>query len=447
MWLSRPCGSRCHMACCWLRQTLVLLHWLFQLVIHGSACLGSVAAKSRSRAWTQLDVFPSAVCAWALWGRTRDGLTVPFCPSMTCLLPLYSPFFFLCDHHCSGPRVMQRRDRQKKNSTCISDYSLGACICCLHSAHTNLSSHTGRHNKQVFHSAAGNAKYIYSEKNYNNSTFTPATHPWPIFPNCAISLFIPFTSVDTIHSFHVRGHYSFLSRPWTLFIPFTSVDTIHSFHFLFLGDRSLNPITSLRTWVPTSPVVSTRLIPSDRACLGMPAHHAYSTYVLSLHPRFNLWSQLLPSTSTKVTSTIVSCDLQSRLLMLLYSGLPIAELTRTSLTNTWNRGTRGTEEHVEQRNTRNTRNTRSTRWSQNKINAKAPNSGVERNTICYNHYYSWQPRGFGSWDSASHWDTLWHAPPYVLFSWMAVSASQNVSQCDAESQESTPRCCQIRKGV
>ena len=37
-------------------------------------------------------------------------------------------------------------------------------------------------------------------------------------------------SVDTIHSFHVREHYSFLSRPWTLFIPFTSVDTIHSFH-------------------------------------------------------------------------------------------------------------------------------------------------------------------------------------------------------------------------
>ena len=135
--------------------------------------------------------------------------------------------------------------------------------------------------------------------------------------------------MDAIHSFHVRGHYSFLSLSFSL------------------GDRSLNPITSRRTWVSTPPVVSTRLIPSGRACLGMPAHHAYSTYVLSLHLRFNLWSRLLPSTSTKVASTIVSCDLQSRLWMLLYSGLPIAELTRTSLTDTWNRGTRGTEEHVE----------------------------------------------------------------------------------------------------
>ena len=94
------------------------------------------------------------------------------------------------------------------------------------------------------------------------------------------TLFIPFTSVDTIHSFHVCGHYSFLSRLWTLFFPFTSVDTIHSFHvcghylflsrpwtlfipftFFSLGDRSLNPITFLRMWVSTPPAVSTRLIP------------------------------------------------------------------------------------------------------------------------------------------------------------------------------------------
>ena len=43
----------------------------------------------------------------------------------------------------------------------------------------------------------------------------------------------------------------------------------------------------------------------------MPARHACSSYVLSLHPRFNHWSRLLPSTSTKVASYIVSCDLQS----------------------------------------------------------------------------------------------------------------------------------------
>ena len=63
----------------------------------------------------------------------------------------------------------------------------------------------------------------------------------------------------------------------------------------------------------------------------------------------------LRSISTKVASTIVSCDLQSHLWMCLYSGLPIAKLTRNLLT------TRGTEEHVEQRGTRNTRKTRKTR--------------------------------------------------------------------------------------
>ena len=41
--------------------------------------------------------------------------------------------------------------------------------------------------------------------------------------------------------------------------------------------------------------------------------------------------------------------------MRLYSGLPIAELTRTSLMDTWNRGTRGTEGHEEHEDTRNTR--------------------------------------------------------------------------------------------
>ena len=47
--------------------------------------------------------------------------------------------------------------------------------------------------------------------------------------------------------------------------------------------------------------------------------------------------------------------------MRLYSGLPIAELTRTSLTDTWNRGTRGPEEHEENEEHEDTRNTRNTR--------------------------------------------------------------------------------------
>ena len=50
LWLSRPCRSRYHVACCWLLCAFVFLHWFFQLTIHGSACLGSPAPESRSRA-------------------------------------------------------------------------------------------------------------------------------------------------------------------------------------------------------------------------------------------------------------------------------------------------------------------------------------------------------------------------------------------------------------
>ena len=148
--------------------------------------------------------------------------------------------------------------------------------------HKSLLSHWTSQQTEVFYSAAGNAKYIYSGKITTIViSHSPHTHDRYNFP--------------TVRH-HVRGHYSFLSRPWTLFIPFTSVDTIHSFHFLFSRDRSLNLITSLRTWVSTPPAVSTRLIPSGRVCLGVPAHHACSTYMLSLHLRFNLWSRLLPIT-------------------------------------------------------------------------------------------------------------------------------------------------------
>ena len=73
--------------------------------------------------------------------------------------------------------------------------------------------------------------------------------------------------------------------------------------------------------------------------------------------------------------------------MRLYSGLPIAELTRTSLTDTWNRGTRGTEGHEEYEDTRR---------SQNKINAMATlhrykrghtpriQKGLKRPTLAWN---------------------------------------------------------------
>ena len=133
---------------------------------------------------------------------------------------------------------------------------------------------------------------------------------------------------------------------------------------------------------------------------------------MSLHPRFNLWSRsrLLPSTSTKVASHLVSCDLQSRLWMLLYSGLPIAELNpglpianylelrsrHVEQRSTWNRGARGTREPREiwrhedykvkpKRNHCHGHTPQAQKGPYPRIQkgAKTPNSGVERNTIRY----------------------------------------------------------------
>ena len=72
--------------------SIVLLLWLFQLAIHSSACLGSLTAESRGRDWTQLDAFPSPLLAWAVRDCTHAGLIVLLGPSMTCLLPVYTPF-------------------------------------------------------------------------------------------------------------------------------------------------------------------------------------------------------------------------------------------------------------------------------------------------------------------------------------------------------------------
>ena len=85
---------------------------------------------------------------------------------------------------------------------------------------TNLSSHTGRHNKQFFHSAAGNAK-IYL-KNYNIIP-PPHTPNGNIHPHNIIihSLFFP---ISPFTLFHFLGN--FLTS-WTL--PFLG-------HFLFLRD-------------------------------------------------------------------------------------------------------------------------------------------------------------------------------------------------------------------
>ena len=94
LWLIRLCRSRCHLACCWLQQAFVFLHWLFQLAIHGSACLGFLTAASCSRAWTQLDVFPSPLLGWAV-RETAHMMDWLFClahPWLTSCQP--TPRFF-----------------------------------------------------------------------------------------------------------------------------------------------------------------------------------------------------------------------------------------------------------------------------------------------------------------------------------------------------------------
>ena len=62
-----------------------------------------------------------------------------------------------------------RIDR-KRNSTINLTTDSGACYLCLS---TNLSSHTGRHNKQFFHSAAGERQNIFEKLQYHPAPHTP----------------------------------------------------------------------------------------------------------------------------------------------------------------------------------------------------------------------------------------------------------------------------------
>ena len=112
---------------------------------------------------------------------------------------------------------------------------------------TNLSSHTGRHNKQFFHSAAGNAK-IYL-KNYN------------IIPRLTLLM---ETFIHTYHhSFTVLSDKSIytVSLPWKLF---DFLDTSFSWTLSFpqgpyfssfsLGTLPYIYFTFLSSWVSNPPI-------------------------------------------------------------------------------------------------------------------------------------------------------------------------------------------------
>ena len=139
---------------------------------------------------------------------------------------------------------------------------------------TNLSSHTGRHNKQFFHSAAGNAK-IYL-KNYN------------IIPRLTLLM---ETFIHTYnHSFTVLSAKSIntVSLPWKLS---DFLDTSFSWTLSF----PLGPYFSSFLWGPFNfillqivglhPTVTTRLI-SGRACLGVST--IKSAALMFPPPRVNL---------------------------------------------------------------------------------------------------------------------------------------------------------------
>ena len=179
-------------------------------------------------------------------------------------------------HRCSPERntqtMVQRKDRQKKEFHDQSDYRQW---CMLLMSSTNLSSHTGRHNKQFFHSAAGNAK-IYL-KNYN------------IIPRLTLLM---ETFIHTYHrSFTVLSDKSIytVSLPWKLS---DFLDTSFSwtlsfpqgpyFSSFFSGDRYL---FHLPQFVGLQPTDTTRLI-SGRACLGVST--IKSAALTSPPPRVNL---------------------------------------------------------------------------------------------------------------------------------------------------------------
>ena len=132
---------------------------------------------------------------------------------------------------------------------------------------TNLSSHTGRHNKQFFHSAAGNAKiYLKKLQQYHPAPHTPNGN---IHPHIIIhSLFFPPSPLTL---FHFLGN--FLTS-WTL---------LFLGHFLFLWDLisllfsgDLLIFSYFNSWVSTPPSHSVDLRTRLPGCVD---HQVCSTYV------------------------------------------------------------------------------------------------------------------------------------------------------------------------
>ena len=142
---------------------------------------------------------------------------------------------------------------------------------------TNLSSHTGRHNKHFFYSAAGNAK-IYL-KNYNN--IIPRLTPIETFIHTYNHSFTVLSdkSINTVSLPWKLSDFLDTSFSWTLSFPQGPY-----FFFFFSGDRSLY-LFHLPQFVGLHPTDTTRLI-SGRACLGVST--IKSAALMFPPPRVNL---------------------------------------------------------------------------------------------------------------------------------------------------------------
>ena len=98
---------------------------------------------------------------------------------------------------CNGPRVMQGRDRQEKNTPCnLTSVGVRVSDVFTQRTHKSLLSHWTSQQTEVLYSAAGNAKYIFWKITTRVISHSPHTHD-------------RYTSPTMRH--HVRGHYSVLS--------------------------------------------------------------------------------------------------------------------------------------------------------------------------------------------------------------------------------------------
>ena len=139
---------------------------------------------------------------------------------------------------------------------------------------TNLSSHTGRHNKQFFSQCSGERQNIFEKlQQYHPAPHTPNGN---IHPHIIIhSLFFPPSPLTL---FHFLGN--FLTS-WTL---------LFLGHFLFLWDLisllfsgDLLILSYFNSWVSTPPSHSVDLRTRLPGCVD---HQVCSTYVST--PRVNL---------------------------------------------------------------------------------------------------------------------------------------------------------------